>query len=418
MEFLSRLLTFLSNAIVNVGGWIEGLLVNLGLGEPLVSLAMGLIGAAVVGFFPLLVVIFLIWAYRKLIARMQGRLGPNSSGTWAGPYGILQTFADAIKMLTKEDVRPQGIDVVPYNLAPILVVVVSLMVWAVIPFGPGDALVGTDLTIGIFYILAFSSAGLFVFLMAGWSSNNKYATVGAFRAVAQLIGYEIPQLLAVLAVVMVVGSLRMQDIVAAQDVMFLVAMPVSALIFFLASMAEINARPFELLEAESELVCGYFVEYSGMKFGMFYLAEFMNTVAVAAIFTTLFLGGWRGPWVDQAPILGTLWFLLKMGLVILGWMFFQMTLPRLRIDQMLAFNWKFLVPLGLANLCVVGLVNKGIVAALVGEVSAWTQAGILLGANLVVILATWGILAASERRAWRRQETWQAAQAGELEVGA
>ncbi|MGD1996639.1 MAG: NADH-quinone oxidoreductase subunit H, partial [Anaerolineae bacterium] len=302
MEFLSRLLTFLSNAIVNIGIWIKGLLATTGLSEPGVSLVMTAIGAIAVGLFPLMVVIFLIWAYRKLIARMQGRMGPNSSGTWAGPYGILQTFADAIKMLTKEDVRPEGVDVIPYNLAPLLVVLAALVVWAVIPFGPGQELIGTDLNIGILYILALSSAALVVFLMAGWSSNNKYATVGAFRAVAQLVGYEIPQLLSVLAVVMVTGSLSMQSIVESQDVIFLIAMPLPALVFFLASMAEVNARPFELLEAESELVCGYFVEYSGMKFGMFYLSEFMNTTAVAAIFTTLFLGGWRGPWVDQAPI--------------------------------------------------------------------------------------------------------------------
>ncbi|HHH41361.1 MAG TPA: NADH-quinone oxidoreductase subunit NuoH [Chloroflexi bacterium] len=407
---------FLADLIVNIGAWIQSLLISAGMDEVGAALVVKAIGAVVVASFPLVVVIFLIWAYRKIAARIQGRLGPNSSGTWAGPYGILQTFADAIKMLTKEDVRPQGVDLIPYNLAPILVVFASVVVWAVIPFGPG--LIGADLSIGIFYVLAFSSAALIVFLMAGWSSNNKYATVGAFRAVAQLIGYEIPQLLAVLAVVMVTGSLSMQRIVEAQDVVFLVVLPVTALIFLLASFAEVNARPFELLEAESELVCGYFVEYSGMKFGMFYLAEFMNAVAVAAIFSTLFLGGWRGPWVDQAPILGTIWFLVKMGIMIFLWMLVQVTLPRLRIDQMLAFNWKFLVPLALVNLCVVGLVNKGVTEWFPAGVSSWTRAGVLLAANLVVALATWGVLAAGERRAQRRQATWEAARMEELEVGA
>jgi len=416
MEFLSRLLAFLSDALVNIGDWFYGLLVGWGLGDPWVTLIAKAIGAFIIAFFPLTVVVFMIWIYRKVAARMQGRLGPNSSGTWAGPYGVLQTFADAIKMLTKEDVRPQGIDPIPYNLAPVLVVFASMVIWAVIPFGP--RVIGTDLGIGVFYVLAFSSAALIIFLMAGWSSNNKYATVGAFRAVAQLIGYEIPQLLAVLAVVMVTGSLRMQDIVGQQDVAFLFQLPVTALIFFLASMAEVNARPFELLEAESELVCGYFVEYSGMKFGMFYLAEFMNSTAVAAIFSTLFLGGWRGPWVDQAPVLGTLWFFVKMGLMILVWMFIQITLPRLRIDQMLAFNWKFLVPLALVNLCVVGLVNKGITEAFPGGASTWTRAGIFLVVNIALLLATWGVLAAREQRQRRRQAAWQAAQVGELEVGA
>ncbi|HHS97370.1 MAG TPA: NADH-quinone oxidoreductase subunit NuoH [Chloroflexi bacterium] len=416
MESLSRFLAFLADAIVNIGDWIRGLLLGAGLADPWVSLIMKAIGAIVVAFFPLMVVIFLIWAYRKVAARMQGRLGPNSSGTWAGPYGILQTFADAIKMLTKEDIRPQGIDKIPYNLAPILVVFASIATWAVMPFGP--KLIGTDLNIGIFYILAFSSAALVVFLMAGWSSNNKYATVGAFRSVAQLIGYEIPQLLAVLTVVMVTGSLRMQEIVGQQKIPLLFQLPVTAFIFFLASMAEVNARPFELLEAESELVCGYFIEYSGMKFGMFYLGEFMNSTAVAALFATLFLGGWRGPWVEQAPIMGTIWFLVKMALMLLVWMLIQITLPRLRIDQMLAFNWKFLVPLALANLCIIGLVNKGITEWFPGGVSAWTRAGILLMANVGIFLATWGILAALERREQRRREAWRAAQVGEVEVSA
>ena len=414
MESLSRFLAFLADAIVNIGDWIRGLLLGAGLADPWVSLIMKAIGAIVVAFFPLMVVIFLIWAYRKVAARMQGRLGPNSSGTWAGPYGILQTFADAIKMLTKEDIRPQGIDKIPYNLAPILVVFASIATWAVMPFGP--KLIGTDLNIGIFYILAFSSAALVVFLMAGWSSNNKYATVGAFRSVAQLIGYEIPQLLAVLTVVMVTGSLRMQEIVGQQKIPLLFQLPVTAFIFFLASMAEVNARPFELLEAESELVCGYFIEYSGMKFGMFYLGEFMNSTAVAALFATLFLGGWRGPWVEQAPIMGTIWFLVKMALMLLVWMLIQITLPRLRIDQMLAFNWKFLVPLALANLCIIGLVNKGITEWFPGGASAWTRAGILLMANVGIFLATWGILAALERREQRRREAWRAAQGGEVEV--
>jgi NADH-quinone oxidoreductase subunit H len=418
MDSATRLLTFLADAIVNTGDWLRGLLgTTVGLDPSLVSAIMTVISAAVVAFFPLGVVVFFLWAFRKLLARIQGRIGPNNSGTWAGPYAVFQTFADAIKMLTKEDIRPQGVDVVPYNLAPLLVLVAALAVWAVIPFGP--ELIGSDLGIGIFYIMAFSSAALVVFLMAGWSSNNKYATVGAFRAVAQLIGYEIPQLLSVLAVVMVSGSLSMQEIVGRQDVIFLVALPLPALVFFLSSMAEINARPFELMEAESELVAGFQIEYSGMKWGMFYLSEFMNAVAVAAIFSVLFLGGWRGPWVDVAPILGTVWFMLKIGLMLMVWIFFQFTLPRFRIDQMLAFNWKFLVPLSLANVCVVGLVDRTVTEVFGGRaVPAWTWAGVLLGANVVVAVALWGVLALAERHTRRREGAWRAAQTGESEVGA
>ncbi len=408
---------FLSNVIVNIGDWLRGLLTAAGMGAGWVNLIMSLISAVVLAAFPLVVVIFMIWAYRKIAARMQGRLGPNSSGTWAGPWGIIQTFADAIKMLTKEDIRPQGVDVVPYNLAPILIFAAALMVWAVIPFGPGRA-IGSDLGIGIFYILAFSSAALFVVLMAGWSSNNKYATVSAFRAVAILISYEIPQLLSVLAVVMVAGSLSMQRIVEAQEVPFLFVLPLPALIFFLASLAEVNARPFELLEAESELVAGYQVEYSGMKFGMFYLAEFINAVGMSAIFTTLFLGGWRGPWVGAAPILGTVWFLLKVSLMVLVWMFVQITLPRLRIDQVLAFSWKFLVPLTLVTVCVVGLVDRGLSEVAAGGVGVWARAGALLAANLVVAVLTWLVASLGARREQRRVEAWRAAQLEEAEVGA
>jgi len=393
-------LTFLSNALVNIGNWIRGLLEGTSLDASGVELVMTIIRAVVVGFFPMLVVIFLIWAYRKLIARMQGRIGPNSSGTWSGPYGVLQTFADAVKMLTKEDIRPEGYDPIPYNVAPLLVVLVSLVVWAVIPFGPES--IGSDLSIGIFYILSLSSAALGSFLMAGWSSNNKYSTVGAFRSVAQLIGYEIPQLLSALIVVMVAGSMKMQDIVAGQDVIYLIVLPLPALVFFLSSMAEVNARPFELLEAESELVAGYQTEYSGMKWGMFYLSEFLNTIAVGAIFTTMFLGGWRGPWVDQVPFLGTIWFLVKMSFMILLWMFFQMTLPRLRIDQMLGFNWKFLVPLSLLNICVVGLVNKWMTEYM-PDATTWVRAGILFGANVVLLVVVW-LIGAARNRQGRRGE--------------
>ncbi|MBN1954514.1 MAG: NADH-quinone oxidoreductase subunit H [Anaerolineae bacterium] len=409
---------FLRNAIVEIGLWIEGLLINAGLAEPAADVIMTVVGAFVVGFTPLMIVVFLIWMYRKVSARIGGRMGPNSSGTWAGPWGLVQPIADVIKMFTKEDIRPQGIDVIPYNLAPIIIVVAAVMIWAVMPFGPGAEMVGADLNIGIFYVLAFSSAALIAFLMAGWSSNNKYAVVGAFRAVAQLLGYEIPQLLSILIVVMVVSSfvgpqgnpLSLQSIVEAQEGMiFLVVLPLPALVFWLASLAEINARPFELLEAESELVAGVQIEYSAMKWGMFYVGEFMGSVAVSALFATIFLGGWRGPWVDTAPVLGTVWFLLKILFMLNVWTFFQMTLPRLRIDQMLAFNWKFLVPLSLFAICVIGVVNK-----LIPEgATSWLRSGILLATNVVILLLAWAVLAIGKRR----RELRAPAGAG-VEVGA
>ncbi len=390
---------FISDAIVNIGYWIEGLLLNAGLAPQVVAVVMTVIGAVVLAFTPLMIVVFLIWMYRKVSARIGGRLGPNSSGTWAGPGGIVQPIADVIKMFTKEDIRPQGIDPIPYNLAPLIVVFAAVMVWAVVPFGKGQRMIGTDLGIGILYVLAFSSAALVAFLMAGWSSNNKYSTISAFRGVAQLLGYEIPQLVSVLSVVVVAGSLRMQDIVEGQQgAIYLIALPLPAIIFLLSSYAEIGARPFELLECESELVAGYQTEYSGMKWGMFYVGEFMGAVAVAALFSTLFLGGWRGPFVDTFPVLGTLWFILKILFMLLVWTFFQMTLPRLRIDQMLAFNWKFLVPLSLTLLCVLPIVNYWLVRALPGRSYLWARTGTLLAANVLVFLGTWAVVAIRERR--------------------
>jgi NADH-quinone oxidoreductase subunit H len=233
--------------------------------------------------------------------------------------------------------------------------------------------------------------------MAGWGSNNKYALLGALRAIAQLISYEIPQVLAVLVVVMVAGSFSMQEIIEAQDVPFLFAMPVTALLFFVATLAELGRVPFDLAEADSEIVAGYFVEYSGMKFGQFYLSEFMNSFAFSVITAILFLGGWRGPFADSVPILGSLWLLLKGLLVFFVLMWLRGTMLRLRIDQMLGFNWKFLVPVALVNICVVALVDKAVPLS----AHPWVRAGTLLVANVLLALMVLGVLAAAGRRARR-----------------
>ena len=384
---------FLKDLIVNVGVLLEGLLASAGLPEVWVRVIMLGIGGFALAFVPLVAVIFLIWAERKIVARMQGRLGPNNSGAYGGPWGILQTFADAIKMLTKEDLIPAAADRWVFNAAPVLILTVAVLIWAVIPLGKG--LIGSDLNIGILYILSLGSGGMVALLMAGWGSNNKYALLGALRAIAQLISYEIPQMLAVLAVVMVTGSFSMQEIVEAQDVPFLFAMPVTALLFFIASLAEVGRLPFDLAEADSEIVSGYLVEYSGMKFGQFYLSEFMNSFAFSAITATLFLGGWRGPFVARVPILGSVWLLLKTLLVFFMLMWFRGTMPRLRIDQMLGFNWKFLVPVALVNICVMALADKAVPLG----ARPWVRAGTLLGANVLLALAVLGALAAAGRQA-------------------
>ena len=398
---------FLKDLIVNVGLWLERLLVGTGLPDVWVRIITLGVGAFVLAFVPVMSLFFLIWYERKIVARIGDRLGPNNSGAYGGPYGLLQVFCDAVKMFTKEDVIPAAADRWVFNIAPMLIFAIAVLVWAVIPFGKG--IIGSDLSIGIFYILSLGSGSMVAILMAGWGSNNKYALLAALRGVATLISYEIPQVLSVMAVVMVAGSFSMQKIITSQDIPFFFAMPLTALLFLASILSELGRRPFDLVEADSEIVAGYFIEYSGMKFGMFYLAEFMNQVLVSVLFATLFLGGWRGPWVDEIPVLGTVWLVIKVFLAILIVQFFQYSLPRLRIDQILGFNWKFLTPLALVNICVVALVGKMV------PVSAgpWGRAGALLLANVLMALAVLGILAVAGRRAHQREEVQAATQVEE-----
>ena len=389
---------FISDLIVNFGLWLQGVIASSGLPDPWVRLIMFGIGGLALAIVPFAAVIMLIWAARKLVGRMQDRLGPNNSGPYPGPYAILQTFADAIKMLTKEDVVPTAADRWVFNLAPVVILTVAILVWAVMPLGKG--LIGADLSIGIFYILSLGSGSLVALMMAGWGSNNKYALVGALRAIAQLISYEIPQVLAVVTVVLVAGTLSMQGIIEAQHIPFLFSMPLTALLFFVGSLAEVSRQPFDLSEADSEIVAGYFVEYSGMKFGQFYLSEFINNFALSMITATLFLGGWRGPFVNGFPVLGTLWILVKALAVFFVLLWLWGTMPRLRIDQMLSFNWKFLVPVSLVNVCMVALVGK----ALPPNPNPWVQAGALLGSNVLLAVAVLAVMIVSGRRA-REQQT-------------
>lgn len=392
---------FLKDLIVNIGLWVQGLLVNVGLPDVWVRIITLFGGAFILALVPLVSMFFLIWYERKIVARIGDRLGPNNSGAYGGPYGLFQVPADAIKMFTKEDVIPDVADRWVFNIAPMVFLVIAVLSWAVIPLGAG--IIGSDLSIGIFYILSIGSGGLVSILMAGWGSNNKYALLGALRAIATLISYEIPQVLSVMAVVMVTGSFSLRDIVRSQDVAFLFALPLTALLFLASILSELGRRPFDLVEADSEIVAGYFVEYSGMKFGMFYLAEFMNQLMVSLLFTTLFLGGWRGPWADQAPILGTVWLAIKVLLIMLVIQFLQYSIPRLRIDQVLGFNWKFLTPLALANICVIGLVGKTLPAS----TGPWARTGIFLLANVVMALVVLVILAAAGRQARQRKEDRQ-----------
>jgi NADH-quinone oxidoreductase subunit H len=279
--------------------------------------------------FLLLNVLVLIWLERKLISRFQDRIGPNRVG---GRYGLLQSVADALKMLTKEFITPSGADRIAYNLAPFIIVVTALLMWAVIPFAPG--VIGTDLNVGLFYILAVSSISVVALLLAGWGSNNKYALLGAFRSVAQLVSYEVPMVLALLIPIMLAGSMSLQTIVYQQDVWYILVVPLSALIFLISALAELGRTPFDLLEAESEIIAGYHIEYSGMKWGMFMMSEFINAFFMSALFTTIYLGGWRGPGAVEFPLLGLVYFSIKTFIILFILIWIRGTFPRVRIDQL------------------------------------------------------------------------------------
>ncbi len=291
--------------------------------------------------FVIIMVMVFIYLERRLLARMQARLGPNRTG----PFGLLQPVADAVKVLLKEDIIPDEADKLVYWLAPVVAFFPVLLVFAVIPFQNGGLL--ADLNIGFLFVMAVTSISTIGVFMAGWSSSNKYSLLGAMRNVAALVSYEIPLLLSTVGVIIISGSLSMQQIVAAQDIPFILTQPLGFLLFFIGGCAEINRSPFDLLEADSELVAGHHTEYSGMKFAMFYLVEYAEALALSAIITTVFLSGWRGPLLPP-----WLWFVLKIVAVFGLMIWTRATFPRVRIDQLMALAWKFLFPLSVINLLI------------------------------------------------------------------
>jgi len=320
-----------------------------------VALVLGVVaGGLALGLVAMLGIV-LVWLERKVSAHMQDRVGPMRVGGW---HGWSQTIADGIKLLLKEDIIPAAADRPLFKLAPILVFAGALAVYVAVPFGP--KLIVSDLNIGVFYILAISSLGVLGLLMAGWASNNKWALLGAMRSAAQVVSYEIPVALALLSVVPIVGSLSMQDVVSAQEGgfhrWFVFRNPFTFIGFFLyviASLAEVNRTPFDMPEAESELVSGYHTEYSGIRFSFFFIAEYGSMTAVAIVAATLFLGGWQAPWGGDAP-LGFLWIMGKAVSLVFVQMWLRWTLPRVRVDQLMYIGWKVLTPA--AFLCFMGSV--------------------------------------------------------------
>ena len=294
--------------------------------------------------FVLVMVIGFIYLERRGMARMQARIGPNR----AGPFGLLQAIADFIKVLLKESIMPANADKLVHWLAPVIVFAPAVMVFAVVPFADGALL--ADLNVGILFVVAIGSLSTVGVFMAGWGSSNKYSLLGAMRNVAAVVSYEIPILLTIASVVLITGTLSLNQIILAQDIPFILLQPLGFMLLFIAGCAEINRSPFDLMEADSEIVAGFHIEYSGMKFAMFYLGEYAEAVVIATVITVLFLSGWRGPFLPP-----WLWFMVKLFIVFFTMVWTRSTLPRVRIDQLMALAWKFLFPLALINLFITAI---------------------------------------------------------------
>lgn len=322
--------------------------------------------------------LYAVYAERKVSAFMQDRIGPNR----VGPKGLLQTIADILKLIQKEDIVPAKADKPLFVIAPYIVFMGSFAAFAALPFS--SVFIGSNINLGVFYIMAISSFTVVGILMAGWAGNNKYSLFGAMRSVSQIVSYEVPALLSVVTVVMVVGTLNLAEIsemqtsrfwnwwifggplTGIQKFLLIIPMVIAFIIFFIASLAEVNRTPFDIPEAESELVAGFHTEYTGMKFAMFFLAEYANMFVVSAISVSLFFGGWQSPfgylgntigisWL--VPIEQVIWFLLKGVILVLVQMWLRWTLPRLRVDQLMTVCWKYLTPYAFLNLVIVGLIT-------------------------------------------------------------
>ena len=357
----------------------------------------------VVGVFAFLMVsvIFIIWLERRVVAFMQTRIGPNR----AGPFGLLQSVADAIKLFFKEDVRPSNADRVLYALAPIIMVLPAFLSVSVLPFGiafGSERAQLTDLNVGLLFVLAMASLQVYGIVLAGWASGSNYPLLGAIRSAAQMISYEIAQGLSLVGVFMTAGTLSAAGIVAAQQGdplagfiprWYIIFQFPLFLVFLLAGIAETNRAPFDLPEAESELVGGYHTEYSGVKFALFFLAEYLNMITVSAVATTAFLGGPDGPAPDFLPWLWPiLWFVAKVYLFIFLFIWLRATLPRLRFDQLMAFGWKVLIPVAFAWVAVTAVV-------LVADFRISRQTQLIAIGVVVALLLLSFLLPSSEKEA-------------------
>lgn len=343
------------------------------------------IGILAILLWLILSVLAFIWIERRVVALMQNRIGPNR----VGPQGLLQPLADALKLLLKEPITVRHVDKILFWTAPIIIFIPTIVVFAVIPFG--ERMVLADLNVGVLFLIAIGSVNAIAVFVAGWSSNNKYALLGAVRTIAMLISYELVQVLALLGAVVFAGSMRLGDVVWWQDhynTWLLFVQPLGLVAYIIAGAVEINRSPMDIAEAESEIVAGYHTEYSGIKFGFFYQAEYLAGFAVAAVVVSLYMGGWTA-WGLERWVPNWIIFLGKLYAVFFVYIWSRGTLPRLRIDQLMAFAWKFMLPLALVNVIVAG-----------AEVLLWDEAGLTAGQALPVFAVTNFSLAIALTAGW------------------
>ncbi len=370
----------------------QGLMLTLtgwGLNGSAAWVIANLLGIVVMITAAMVLDIMLVWVERKVVARFQGRLGPNR----VGPFGLFQPFPDIIKLIIKEDITPDGADKLVFNMAPILSLGSVIFLWAVVPLA--STIYGVDLNVALLYLVAAGALGTLSIIMAGWSSNNKYALLGAFRQVAAMISFEIPMVVALLIPTVLAGSLSLKVITDLQagGKWFFLFSPLGALLFLISAIAELGRSPFDLNEGESEIVSGYHIEYTGMKFGLFYAGELLHAFTFGGFLSVLFFGGWHGPWAAQYPLLGAFYFVAKamFGYWLIMWV--KYTVPRIRIDHMLAFNWKFLTPVAFTLLIVTAVVHS-----LLKSAGFWPYFLGMFFSNLLLGWVTLEILRASTRK--------------------
>ena len=367
-------MSFWNDPLKVAADWLLGIFTGWGMPELAANILIGFIGILLLIMILMVVDIMLVWIERKVVARFQDRIGPNR----LGPFGLIQPFADIIKLMIKEDTTPAGADKVVYNIAPMLSMMSVLILWAVVPLAP--TMLGVDLNIGVLYIIAAGAIGTLSIIMGGWSSNNKFALIGAFRQVAVMVSFEIPMLATLLIPTILTGSMGTAAIVEAQDIWYVFLSPLGALVFLIAAIAELGRAPFDMAEGESELVSGYNIEYSGMKFGMFYAGELLHAFTFGGFWAIMFFGGYRFFGLEKvSPFLAIAVILFKalIGYWIIMWV--KYTLMRIRIDHMLGFNWKFLTPLAFTLIIVTGLMH-----ALLAGTPTWLYVSSMFLADVVV----------------------------------